>query len=69
MVADAGLTLLDLSSTFDEIEDRESLVLASWDGHTNAAGHRLLADKLYAELVPHLFQVKSSAPPETSSAP
>ena len=27
--------------------DRSSLILAKWDDHTTALGHRLLADKLY----------------------
>jgi hypothetical protein len=51
----AGLEVVDLSPAFDPVADRSSLILAKWDDHTNALGHRLLADKLYQELVPMLF--------------
>ena len=44
----------DLNAAFDGIEDRSTLKVAPWDTHTNAIGLRLLADKLFAELVPHL---------------
>jgi hypothetical protein len=51
----AGLEVLDLSPAFDSVADRSSLILAKWDHHTTARGHRLLADKLYQGLVPLLF--------------
>jgi hypothetical protein len=51
----AGLEVVDLSAAFDSVTDRSSLVLAKWDDHTTALGHRLLADKLYEGLVPLLF--------------
>jgi hypothetical protein len=51
----AGLEVIDLSSAFDSVADRSSLILAKWDDHTTALGHRLLADKLYEGLVPLLF--------------
>ena len=51
----AGLEVVDLSPAFDSVTDRSSLVLAKWDDHTTALGHRLLADKLYERLVPLLF--------------
>jgi len=51
----AGLEVIDLTSAFDSVADRRSLVLAKWDDHTTALGHRLLADKLYEGLVPLLF--------------
>jgi hypothetical protein len=47
----AGLDLIDLSGVFDDVSDRETLVLAKWDDHTNALGHKMLADRLYEELV------------------
>jgi hypothetical protein len=43
----AGLKVIDLSSAFDSVEDRSTLVLAQWDDHTTAVGHKLLAGKLY----------------------
>jgi hypothetical protein len=51
----AGLEVIDLSPAFDSVTDRSSLVLAKWDDHTTALGHRLLAEKLYERLVPLLF--------------
>ena len=38
----AGLEVIDLSPAFDSVTDRSSLVLAKWDDHTTALGHRLL---------------------------
>jgi hypothetical protein len=52
----AGLQLIDLSGAFDSVEDRDTLVLASWDTHTNARGHQLLADALYDRLQSTLFE-------------
>jgi hypothetical protein len=51
----AGLEVVDLSPAFASVTDRSSLILAKWDDHTTALGHRLLADKLYEALVPLLF--------------
>jgi hypothetical protein len=51
----AGLEVIDLSTAFDSVTDRSSLILAKWDDHTTVLGHRLLAEKLYDELVPVLF--------------
>jgi hypothetical protein len=51
----AGLPLVDLSSAFDGVVDRNRLIVAKWEQHTTALGHRLLATKLYDRLVPLLF--------------
>jgi len=56
----AGLEVIDLSKAFDAVKDRRTLILASWDGHANALGHRLLADKLYEGLTPFLPSNQSS---------
>jgi hypothetical protein len=37
------------------VANRNTLIVAKWDDHTNALGQRLLADKLYDDLVPLLF--------------
>src|SRR5437763_5893520 len=55
LARNAGLEVLDLSPAFGSVTDRSSLILAKWDDHTTALGHRLLADKLYEGLVPLLF--------------
>jgi hypothetical protein len=51
----AGLEVIDLSPAFDSVADRSSLILAKWDDHTTALGHRLLADELYKDLLPLVF--------------
>ena len=51
----ADLEVIDLSPAFDSMANRDTLVLAKWDHHTSALGHRLLADKLYDDLIPLLF--------------
>jgi len=56
----AGLDVIDLSPAFESVADRSTLIVAKWDDHTTARGHRLLADKLYEGLVPFLF----SSPPQ-----
>jgi hypothetical protein len=55
MARDAGVEVIDLSPAFDGVADRSSLILAKWDDHTTALGHRLLANELYEHLVPLLF--------------
>jgi hypothetical protein len=51
----AGLEVIDLSPAFDSVADRGKLIVAKWDDHTTALGHRLLADELSKGLVPLLF--------------
>jgi hypothetical protein len=51
----AGLEVIDLSPAFDSVADRGKLIVAKWDDHTTALGHRLLADELYKGLVPLLL--------------
>ena len=63
----ADLDVIDLSSAFDQIEDRNTLVLSPWDDHTNAIGHKLLADKLNTELSQKLSRVVRTPP--TSGPP
>jgi D-alanyl-lipoteichoic acid acyltransferase DltB (MBOAT superfamily) len=46
----AGLRVLDLYHVYPDA-DRASLRVAPWDDHPNAAGHRLIANRLYEELV------------------
>jgi hypothetical protein len=43
---DAGFTVFDLSDVY-EGSDRNSLWIAEWDAHPNAAAHRLIGEKLY----------------------
>jgi D-alanyl-lipoteichoic acid acyltransferase DltB (MBOAT superfamily) len=45
MAREAGFTILTMAGAYDGVAP-ESIWLAEWDQHPNAAGHRLLADKL-----------------------
>ncbi len=47
----AGLPVLDLCGAFSGVDDLKSLWILPWDDHTNAVGHRLLADRFYQQLI------------------
>lgn len=49
LAEESGFIVVDLSDAYDD-QDLESLVVAYWDRHPNAAGHRLLADRLFQAL-------------------
>ena len=60
----AGFIVLDLSDAYEN-QDLESLVVAYWDKHPNANGHRLIAEDLYRKLLEReeeipLFQQSAS---------
>jgi hypothetical protein len=61
-----GLEMIDLSPAFEAVPDRDTLILAEWDTHTNALGHQLLADALYARLVELLFNNGWTTPPSSA---
>jgi lysophospholipase L1-like esterase len=46
---EAGFIVLNLSDAYAN-QDPESLVVAYWDKHPNAAGHKLIAERLYQAL-------------------
>ena len=70
---EAGFIVLDLSDAYDN-QDPESLVVAYWDKHPNAKGHRLIAEDLYRKLqekeeeIP-LFSVRASVSDEREQSP
>jgi hypothetical protein len=47
----AGLSVLNLQGAFTNVMNHNSLWVAPWDDHTNAEGHRLLAERLYSLLL------------------
>jgi len=51
-----GYEFLGIEDVFNNT-DFESIIIASWDHHPNAKGHRLMADGFYEELIdnPHLL--------------
>jgi hypothetical protein len=58
---DAGFAqVIDLMSVYRGADER-SLIVADWDRHPNAQGHRLIADGLYETLRPILTQVAPRA--------
>jgi hypothetical protein len=63
----AGLEVIDLLHTFDKVTDRSSLIVAKWEHHTTAFGHRLLADKLYERLFPLLQHGSTTIPSATTN--
>jgi D-alanyl-lipoteichoic acid acyltransferase DltB (MBOAT superfamily) len=56
LAEESGFIVLDLSDAYEQ-QDLESLVVAYWDRHPNAEGHRLLADRLYQALQAHQEQI------------
>lgn len=53
IIRESGLPAIDLLDVYPNT-DRHALWASSWDSHPNAAGHRLIADRLYTELVPFI---------------
>jgi D-alanyl-lipoteichoic acid acyltransferase DltB (MBOAT superfamily) len=51
MASDVGLEVIDLRGAYAGVRSRKSLWIAKWDNHPNAEGHRLLAERLYHELL------------------
>lgn len=51
ILAETGVPVLDLWGAFDSVPDRKSLWITSWDDHTNAKGHALIAERLYQQLI------------------
>lgn len=49
LAVEAGFIDLDLGDVYGS-RNRKKLILAAWDLHPNAAGHALIAKKLYADL-------------------
>ncbi len=49
LATDAGFTVVDISDVYDNHDEAE-IVVAEWDKHPNARGHRLIAERLYQAL-------------------
>ena len=61
IAADAGFaTVLDLTSVYAGSDER-TLIVAPWDRHPNAQGHRLIAQALHDALLPVLAQARPRA--------
>jgi len=50
LAAGAGFAVIDLRGLYGE-RDADSLRLAEWDYHPNAAGHALIAERIHRELL------------------
>jgi hypothetical protein len=63
----AKVPVLDLQGSFAGVKDRKSLWITPWDTHSNATGHRLLADRLYSLLLKERL-VPTEAPNTTQDS-
>jgi hypothetical protein len=72
-----GMVALSLEGAFGN-QDIRSLTVAPWDLHPNASGHRMMADKLYADLMqaggadllrPDSIAMKFTQSPSTARLP
>ena len=52
-MTEAGIHIINLLDVYADYEV-DDLRVAPWDNHPNAKGHRIIADRLYQELTPHL---------------
>lgn len=52
----AGFVVIDMADVY-KAADYKSLRLAEWDDHPNRAGHQLIAQRLYNELLAHRDQI------------
>lgn len=50
MAREAGFETVLLYDVYSGVQDRSTLMVAPWDAHPNAAGHRLVADSLHHSL-------------------
>lgn len=66
LAEEAGFIVLDLSDAYDN-QDLESLVVAYWDKHPNAEGHRLIAEDLYRKLRENKDTIPFGLATETNS--
>lgn len=48
---EVGVPILDLRGAFGAVSDRSKLWITSFDAHTNAAGHQMIADLLFEKLL------------------
>jgi hypothetical protein len=56
LAEESGFIVLDLSDAYDH-QDPASLVVAYWDKHPNAKGHRLIAERLFQTLQDHQDEI------------
>ena len=50
LVAEMGITMVDLLDTFSGVSDLDTMRVAWYDPHPNADGHQLIANNLYGKL-------------------
>jgi D-alanyl-lipoteichoic acid acyltransferase DltB (MBOAT superfamily) len=64
----AGFSVVDMTDVYRG-HDENTLIVADWDRHPNVKGHRVIADRLYAELLerPELFVPSGGPAPYSTS--
>ncbi|MEO8295386.1 MAG: hypothetical protein ABI613_07725 [Gemmatimonadota bacterium] len=69
MARSAGYHIFDVRGVYDG-QDPATLLLASWDKHPNARGHRLIAERLFKEITSDsLLPLSKPAATSTRKAP
>jgi hypothetical protein len=70
IASECGLPVVSLRGSFDVVGDRRELWVTSFDNHTNAKGHRLLAGKLHDRLLESgIIPPPTPADPSKADAP
>ena len=64
---ESGFVVIDMLNVYDG-QDPSRLRSVEWDSHPNAQGQRLIADRLYAELVRHDAELRLGIRPTMASA-
>jgi hypothetical protein len=66
LAKEASLPIVDMSPAYESIKNRTEFMVAPWDDHTNARGHRLLGNQLFRAL--HDSEGKCLLRPRTTNA-
>jgi hypothetical protein len=66
LAEEANFIVLDLSGIYENLET-DRLIVAVWDKHPNASGHRLIAEQLYQALRENAEKIQMGLPPDPSA--
>lgn len=67
LAAQAGFVIVDMSDVYKTV-DYKALRLAEWDDHPNRAGHHVIAERFYQELLARRDQIFHTRQPILSTA-
>ncbi len=66
LAREAGFQVISLSGVYTGVEDRSSLMAAPWDAHPNATAHRMIAGRLFTEMVSRRREIGMTLKTSTS---